>query len=446
MSFSESRAERLRRVNRYKAVQAELARQKEEEKFAAMRSAKLKAAAVDEALAAELAEQQRLEMKDAKMLQLVRDYPEVRSLESQLKGAYLRKSRAEQVTDRSAAKAQEAEEQRKYMDYLIEQDRVAKAAEEKKHQENVERFQRHQAEQLEIIRQHRLAALAEAKQREQERIAVDAVVARVQEQDFLETLARRDRQRRIMEEKDEFCCLRAALKKAELDREAKEEAAIRAYLAEQARRREMKEKMAHERDAVKARILEEQGRRIAGEEAKKRELESLLQEYYEEERLTKEQMLIEAERASRERMAAAVTRENQQLIEQRRLAKEAEMAEEARFRQETIDKLAAEAKLQVLNRHKEAQIKHQHILEAQQRLEERRLLKEQEKELERRVEAQDRKREEQIQEYIRRARAQLLTEHLPKLGSYAPVHAMRNEEKVQFLPQIRSAAAAPPSG
>ncbi|KAK7195358.1 tumor suppressor, Mitostatin [Novymonas esmeraldas] len=445
MSSSESRAERLRRVNRYKAVQAELARQKEENNFAAMRSVQVKSAAADEALAAELAEQQRLDLKDAKMLQLVRDYPEVRSLESQLKDAYLRKSRAEQVTDRSAAKALEAEEQRKYMDYLAEQDKLAKAAEEKKHQDEMERFRRHQAAQLDIIRQHREASMAEAKLREQERIAVDAVVARVQEQDFLETLARRDRQRRIMEEQDEFCRLRAAMKKAEQDREAKEEAAIRAYLDEQARRREMDDKMARERDAVKARILEEQGRRIAEEEGKKRELEQLLQEYYEEERLTKEQTLMAAEQASRDRMAAAVARENQQLIEQRRLAKEAQMAEEMRFRQEAMEQLAAEAKLQQLNRHKQAQLKQQHIAEVQQRLEERRQLKENEKALERKVEEQDRKREEQIQEYIRRARAQLLAEHLPKLGTYAPVRAMRDEEKIQFLPQIKALSAAPPA-
>ncbi|AIO00535.1 hypothetical protein LPMP_303130 [Leishmania panamensis] len=407
-----------------------------------MRSAKLKAAATDEALAAELAEQQRLEVKDAKMLQLVRDYPEVRSLEAQLKYAYLRKSRAEQVTDRTAAKALEAEEQRRYMEYLAEKDRLAKVEEEKKRQEDMERFRRHQAAQLEIIRQHRLAATEEAKQREQERIAVDAVVARVQEQDFLETLARRDRQRQLMEEQDEFCRLRAAMKKAEQDREAKEEAAIRAYLDEQARRREMDAKVARERDAVKARVLEEQGRRIVEEETKKRELEMLLQEYYEEERLTKEQMLIAAEKASRERMAAAVTRENQQLIDQRRLAKEAQLADEMRFRQLAMEQLASEAKMQQLNRQKQAQLKRQHIAEVQQRLEERRLLKEQEKELERKVEEQDRKREEQIQEYIRRARAQLLAEHLPKLGSYAPVRAMRDEEKIQFLPQIKTASAA----
>lgn len=445
MSSSDARAERLRRVNRYKALQAELARQKEEDDFAAMRAAKVKAAAADEALAAELAEQQRLEVKDTKMLQLVRDYPEVRALESQLKDAYLRKSRAEQVTDRSAAKALEVEEQRRYMEYLAEQDRLAKAEEEKKHQEDMERFRRHQAAQLEIIRQHRCAAMEEAKQREQERIAVDAVMARVQEQDFLETLARRDRQRRIMEEQDEFCRLRAAIKKAEQDREAKEEAAIRAYLDEQARRKEMDDKMARERDVVKARILEEQGRRIVEEERKKRELEELLQEYYEEERLTKEQMLIAAEKASRDRMAAAVNQENQKLIEQRRLAKEERLAEEMRFRQEAVEQMAAEAKLQQFNRQKQAEIKRQHIAEAQQRLEERRRLKEQEKELERKVEEQNRKQEEQIQEYIRRARAQLLAQHLPQLGSYAPVFALRDEEKLQFLPQSKTADAALPA-
>ena len=198
MSSSETRAERLRRVNRYKAVQAELARQKEEEAFAAMRDRKARAAAADEALAAELAEQQRLELKDAKMLQLASQSPEVRALQDALNNAYLRKERAEQMTDRSAVKAEEAAEQKRYVDYLAEQDRLEKAEEEKRHQEEMKRFRQHQAAQLELIRQHREAAMQEAKQQEQERIAVDAVVARVQEQDFLDSLARRDKQRRMM--------------------------------------------------------------------------------------------------------------------------------------------------------------------------------------------------------------------------------------------------------
>ncbi|KAG5498819.1 hypothetical protein JKF63_03108 [Porcisia hertigi] len=442
MSSSESRAERLRRVHRHKAIQAELAKQKEDDDFAAMRAAKVKAAAVDEALAAELAEQQRLEMKDAKMLQLVREYPDVRALETQLKDAYLRKNRAEQVTDHSIAKARAVEEQRQYMSFLAEQDRLAKEEDEKKRLEDMERFRRHQAEQLEIIRQRRAATLDEAKQRDQERIAVDAVAARVHEQDFLENLSRRDRQRRLLEEQNEFVRLRAAIKKAEQDREAKEEAAIRAYFEEQNRRRKIDEKTARERDAVKARILEDQSRRIAEEERKKRELEVLLQEYYEEERLAKERMLIKAEQESRERMAAAVLRENENLIEQRRLAKEAEMAEMMRARQEAMEKLAEQAKLDQLNRQKQAQLKRQHIAEVNQRLEQRRLLKEKEKELERKVTEQDVQHELQIQEYIRRARAQLLEEHLPKLGMYAPVHAMRAEEKLKFLPQAKASGQA----
>ncbi|KPA83440.1 hypothetical protein ABB37_03069 [Leptomonas pyrrhocoris] len=443
MSSSETRAERLRRVNRHKALQAELARQKEEENFAAMRDRKVRTAAADEALAAELAEQQRLELKDKKMLQLASEFPEVRALQDELNHAYLRKGRAEQVTDRSAAIAEAAAEQKRYLDYVAEEDRRAKEEEEKKKMEEMERFQRHQEAQLELIRQHREAALQKAKQREQERIAVDAVVARVQEQDFLDSLARRDKQRRMMQEQDEFVRLRQAIKKAEQDREAKEEAAIRAYLDEQSRRREMSDKMSRERDAVKARILEEQGRRIAEEERKKIELETLLQEYYEEERLVKEQTLRQAEQASRDRMAAAITRENQQLIEQRRLAREAEAAEELRFRQQAMEQLAAEAKLEQYNKQKQAQLKQQMIAEVQQRMEERQRLKEKEKELERQVDAQARKREEEIQEYIRRARAQLLAEHLPKLGSYAPVRALREEEKARFFPQMKQASPHP---
>ncbi|EAN87385.1 hypothetical protein, conserved, partial [Trypanosoma cruzi] len=85
MDVNSARVERLRRVNRYKAVQAELALQREEEEIRASRERKMNAAARDEALAKQLAEEQRLELLDTKMLQLVREFPELRNLEAQLK-------------------------------------------------------------------------------------------------------------------------------------------------------------------------------------------------------------------------------------------------------------------------------------------------------------------------------------------------------------------------
>lgn len=435
MNSSDARAERLRRVNHYKAIQAEIERQKEEEAFEDRRNKQLRSAVADEALAKELAEEQRKDELDKRMLLLASNRPEVVELQNQLKNAYLKKERAEQVSDKNAAKEQEQKEDQNYLAYLTQMDKEAAQETERKHVEEVERFRQHQAAQLEIIRAHREAALREAEERKKERIAVDAVVARVQEQDFLNALAKREKQRQMQEDQEDFMRIRTALKKAEADREAKEEAAIRSYLAEQSRRKELDNKMSRERDAAKTRILEEQSRRIAEEKRKKEELEALLQEYYEEERMAKEEALARAEKESRARMMVAMKKENKNLVEQRKAAKEAEQAEEMRYRQQLLEKMAEDAKMEQLTKQRQLQLRKEHQAEVQRRLDERRKQKEEEERLAQMIEEQDRKREEEILEYIRRARAQLLQEHMGKLGAYAPVGALNAEEKARFTAQ-----------
>lgn len=97
-----------------------------------------------------------------------------------------------------------------------------------------------------------------------------------------------------------------------------------------------------------------------------------------------------------------------------------------------MEELAAAAKMQQFTRQKQKQLKAQHIALAQQRLYERQQLKEKEREQQRRVDALDRKREEELQQYIRRARMQLLEEHMPKLGNYAPYRYLKDDEKTHF--------------
>ncbi|EPY32792.1 hypothetical protein STCU_02645 [Strigomonas culicis] len=372
------------------------------------------------------------------MLQLASSRPEVRQLQEQLKHAYVKKERAEQVSDKNAVKEQEAREDQEYRAYLTQKEKDEEEAEERKHAEEVERFRLHQIAQLELIRAHREAALRETEERKKERIAVDAVVARVQEQDFLNALAKRERQRQMQEDQDEFMRIRAALKQAETNREAKEEIAIATYLNEQARRRELDSKMCRERDAAKTRILEEQSRRIAEEKRKKEELEALLQEYYEEERMAKEEALARAEKESRARMMVAMKLENKNLVELRQAAKEAEQAEEVRYRQKILEQMAEDAKLEQLTKQRQQQLRKEHLIEVQKRLDDRRKQKEEEERLAKMVDEKDRLREEEILEYIRRARAQLLEEHMSKLGAYAPLRALNAEEKARYAPQIQA--------
>uniref|UniRef100_A0A0A9W5D4 Meiosis-specific nuclear structural protein 1 n=1 Tax=Lygus hesperus TaxID=30085 RepID=A0A0A9W5D4_LYGHE len=97
-----------------------------------------------------------------------------------------------------------------------------------------------------------------------------------------------------------------------------------------------------------------------------------------------------------------------------------------------MEELAAAAKMEQYTKQKQRDLKAQHIAETQKRLQERQVLKERELEEERRVNELDKKREAELQEYIRRARMQLLEEHIPKLGNFAPYRYLRDDEKLHF--------------
>ncbi|KAF8286325.1 putative tumor suppressor, Mitostatin [Trypanosoma cruzi] len=432
MDVNSARVERLRRVNRYKAVQAELALQREEEEIRASRERKMNAAARDEALAKQLAEEQRLELLDTKMLQLAREFPELRNLEAQLKHALMKQGRKDQVEEIRQLKEKKLQEEKNYIAYLNEQEELAKAKEEERRRKEVEAFQRHQAAQMDLIEERKTVAEKEAAERRKERIAVDAVVARAQEKDFLDALERREKQRQLQAEQDEFYRLRAEVKEAERRRALQEEEAINAYHAEQSRRKETNEKLAREREAIKARILEEQSRKIAEEQAKREELETLLNDYYEAERLAKERKAMKDEKEARERFAEEVKQENWRLIQDRLKEKEAERAEEIRLRQLMMEDLARKAKLERFSRQRQMQIKREHILEAEKMLEARRELKREEERQSALVEEREKKRQEELLEYVRRARAQLLADYLPKLGEFVPAHVLTVDEKRQY--------------
>lgn len=432
MNANNARVERLRRVNRYKAVQAELALQKEEEEFRINREKKLKAAACDEALAKELANEQRLELLDEKMLQLVRTFPELRNLEDQLKHAAMKHGRKDQVEEMRLMREKRLEEERKYIAYLNEQERLAKEKEDARYREEKEAFKRHQKAQLELIEEHKCIAEREAENRRKERMAVDAVVARVQEKEFLDALERREKQRKLQAEQEEFYRLRAALKEAEKQREQKEQAAIDAYIAEKGRQKEADEKLIRERDAMKARIFEEQSKKITEERMKREELESLLNDYYEAERLAKEQKAIREEKERRAKLENSIREENWKLIQANQKAREAELAEEIKLRQQMIENLAKEAKMRQLTREHQSRLRREQQLEAQKMLEARKQLKLEEERQAALIEEREKKREEELQEYIRRARAQLLAEYIPRLGEFVPAHVLTVEEKKQY--------------
>jgi len=418
--FDDSRAERQRRVARLRAVQQEVANQQQEAALADARAKKGRAADRDQALAQELYEQQQKEMRDEKMLQLVRDYPELRDLEQQLRTAYVAKGRTVQMQERKLREEDEVRQEKDFLNQLVAQAKVDEEREAlKKASRHDDVRKQQQAQQDQMLWKARLAA-EEEEVRRRERAEVDAIVAQVQERDFLETMSRVDKQRQVQQQHVEFVQIRDARLKAEKDRQDQEDRAILAYMAEQNKRKESDEKLKQEKEAIKARILEAQSRKIAAEKIKKEELETLINEFYEEQRAAKVREEERAERDRRDRDRQTMIAANQQQMAFKAQQKEQELAEEQEFRRKMMEQFAENDRIEEMSRQKRASAKVEHARKVQELLDEKKRQREQDLMAEAMLQERQKQRDDEIKRLIAQERARLIAEHAPVLGEFMP--------------------------
>ncbi|CUG91107.1 Hypothetical protein, putative [Bodo saltans] len=435
--FDESRAERQRRLNRLRAVQQEIAYQQEEQAIAEAREKRARASARDAALTKELFDQQQRDMRNEKMLQLVRDHPELRELEAKLKAAHVTQARKVQIEEKRLATAEGSAEDKAFLEFLVQQ---AKRDEEHEVQKRVAAqetvFEQQNAQRTQMEWKASQAA-AEEEIRRRERQNVDAIVAQVQERDFMETLQRVEKQRVIRDQHEEFVRIRDDRLKDERARQAEEERQIMAYTAEQNKRKESDEKLKKEKEAVKARILEDQSRRIQGENRKREELETLINEYYEEQRAAKmrEDERMERERKERDRQMMIAANQQQMRIKAER--KDAELAEEQEFRRKMMEKFAADDRVEELSRQKKAQAKVEHSRRVQELIDEKRRQREEDAMREAMLIEAQRQREEELKRLVALERQRLLLEHGPRLdGGFLPKGL--TEEDMEILRNVFS--------
>jgi hypothetical protein len=418
--FDDSRAERQRRVARLRAVQQEIANQQQENALAEARAKKNRAAERDVALAQELFEQQQRDLRNEKMLQLVRDYPELRDLEQQLRTAYVAKGRTAQMQEKKLREAEEVQEEKDFLNQLVEQAKIDAERENLKKASRSDDVRKQQlAQQEQLAWKARLAA-EEEEVRRRERAEVDAIVAQVQERDFLETMSRVDKQRQIQQQHTQFVEIRDARLRAEKERQEAEDRAILAYMAEQNKRKESDEKLKQEKEAIKARILEAQSRKIAAEKIKKEELETLINEFYEEQRAAKIRDEERAERDRRDRDRQMMIAANQQQMAFKAQRREQEQAEEQEFRRKMMEQFAANDRIEEMSRQKRAQAKVEHARKVQELLDEKRRQREEDLMAEALLQERQKQRDDEIKRLIAQERARLIAEHAPQLGEFMP--------------------------
>lgn len=420
ISDQEARVDRLRRANRLKAVQQEMQNQYDEEARSALKESKVRASARDQALSDELARMRQEEVKQEKILQMVREHPELRELEQKLKAAHVAKGRITQIEERKQLTVVGLEEDRVYMDKVVTSARKFEAAELVKRQDALTSLK----EQAEIQRSQqawKVQQIAEeGERRRKERAEIDAIVSTVQEADFMEQLAKVEKQRTMQKEHHDLCTQRDHIRREEQARLQAEEQAILAYMAEQNKRKESDAKLRQEKETAKARILEEQGKRIAAEKARREELEMLINEYYEEQRAAKVREEERQERLRRELERDKMIAANQQQMQLKALRREMELAEEQIFRQKMLEKFAEDDRIDQQSKARQKQLKLDHAKRVSELLEEKRRQREEDLMREAMLAEQNRQREEELKRLIAQERARMLEEHAPQLGSFIP--------------------------
>jgi hypothetical protein len=367
-----------------------------------------------------MVDQQQRDIKEQKTLQMVREHPELRELEAKLRAAYVAQGRTVQMQEKKLTQAEEVQRERDFLQQLVEQAKRDEEVEVQKRSATVRSVKEQQDAQTQQIQWKQQLAAQEEEFRRRERAEVDAIVARVQERDFMETLSRVEKQRLIQQQHEDFVSVREARVREERDRQSAEDRAILTYMADQNKRKESDEKLKKEREAVKARILEEQSRRIQGENAKREELESLINEYYEEQRAAKMREDERAERERRERDREMMIAANQQQMRIKAQRKDQELLEEQEFRRKMMEKFAEDDRIEEMSRQKRAQAKSDHARKVSELLEEKRRQKEEDLQCEAMLLEKQKQREEELKRLIAQERARLIAEHAPKLEGFLP--------------------------
>jgi hypothetical protein len=330
---SDARVDKMRRANRMRALQSELQQEETEQQYEATVARKQRAAVREDALARELDAQASEAIRREKMVQLARQQaPELRQLEQKLQEAYTAKERQNQIQAKQQEKSTNAVAEKAFGDETMRDVRAFEASEAAKNQMRKEAMHAEQAAFKQQTDERRLRMADAQVQYSKEKEEVDAVIAKVQEEAFLDTLNKAEKQAATKQEHEVFMGQRDGKKREEVQRLKDEELAIKTFMDEQNKRKESDEKVKREKEAAKAKILEEQSKNIAGERARKEMLEELIDDLYTEQAAAKSREATEAEAERRRRDREMMIVANQQQMAMREARRQRELQEEQEFR------------------------------------------------------------------------------------------------------------------
>ena len=286
------------------------------------------------------------------------------------------------------------------------------------------------AEQIEEKKRMQAAAKEEYLK---ERDVVDALAARIREEDEAELMRKAQKVKDTKTWVAKFLAMREEAREVERQRLREEEAQIRRFAEEIARREEAAASMGAAKREEADRILERLTREKEENDRKREEMEELINRLYFEEqeekfRLAKQQKAAKAQAALAEMKAE---NENQKAVKAAMRARDE--AEEEEFRRVMLERFAEQDRIEQMNAQKRRMKMQEHKREVERLASVKRAMYEEQ--MAREVEAEEAAAAEERAQaaIVEEERKRLLVEHAARLKDYLPKGVLAAPEDLDLI-------------
>ncbi|CAH1101275.1 unnamed protein product [Psylliodes chrysocephalus] len=388
-------------------------------------------------LARELEAIKREEFKEHKLRQQLRENaPELRDLERKLKAAYVNKALAAQIAQKEAVKLNEKIHdaqcydamtkawvtEKEHNNHLKQKDMIKKAEYKKDLQEQL------------IMREKSKRYLYEEYLREKK--LIDDVIKRIHDEDEKAAEEKWCRMKRTQKEIVAFKKAQEKWKKKRMDEIEEENRRIEEYLLEISTRQDVRAQEEAKKQAEKEKLLDKMALDVAKMREAKKERDAIIQELKEEELRLKQENRYKDELKKKLKLkleAKSGLMDQMKEVEEKR---KRDQEEEKKYKEEILAKMIEDEKLEQLSAQRKRLKLIQMRKDVEKLLEERRAKHAEEFQLQIAIEEEVNREAERRDKIIEEERVKMLQEHVQHLSGYLPKGLLRPEDLPYLSPDI----------
>ncbi|KAJ3194601.1 mannosyl-oligosaccharide alpha-1,2-mannosidase [Entophlyctis luteolus] len=439
---SEDRVENLRRLKEHKRREEEERTRAQLEENERQRLDRQKRAQQELAAVEQMARIHDDKLREEKLRQSIRkNSVELRDLEKKLNYAYMNKERALQIQEKQLFLRKE-QATIFAREFVAEAERI-KEMNEKLARENQKALEdEKRAYEKSLAYQYALQTqLVEFENRKldeyelflKEKAMVDAVVAKILEEDERELQKRLQKQRETKQFIEEYLLEREQWRHDEHERQLAENRKIEEYARMQNEREQNIKNKRADMESEKNIIYDRLASEMEKKEREKAELEQLRVDLYQEEEEERARLKDEELLRTRIRKRLELIDAYQMQVEDKRRRFIQHQEEEAEFRRKMLEKFAHDEHLEQLNaqRRRMKQLEHKRAVDAL--VEERRRLMQDEFNRQMEENAKERMLEEYRQQVIEQERQRMLHEHASHLLGFLPKGVLRDDRDLALF-------------